>query len=148
MARKLLSDLSIDELLGMRNSGMTNTDIANALDISYASVYRLIGKQPASMRASSHAAGLPPSTLPSNQASSDSATHEPEAALIVEDRVLRLAGLFASYRVRVKDKEVDVYVSDDSIAMTVKFDELGAFASEIAAIDRHTASLRVGCEAW
>lgn len=148
MARKLLNDLSIDELLGMRNSGMTNMDIANALDISYASVYRLIGKQPASMRASSHTADLPPSIPPSNQVSSDGAAHEPEAALIVEDRVLRLAGLFASYRVRVKDKEIDVYVNGDSVAMTVKFDELSAFASEIMAIDRHTADLRVGCEAW
>jgi len=148
MARKLLSDLSIDELLGMRNSGMTNTDIANALDISYASVYRLIGKQPASMRASCHAANLPPTQPALTQVSSDSTAPEPEAALIVEDRVLRLAGLFASYRIRVKDKEVDVYVDGDSIAMTVKFDELSAFASEIAAIDRHTASLSVGCEAW
>ena len=73
---------------------------------------------------------------------------EPEAALIVEDRVYRLAGLFASYRVRVKDKEVDVYIDGENIAMTVKFDELGAFASEIAAIDRRTSELRIGSEAW
>ena len=148
MSRKLLKDLSIDELLGMRNAGMTNTDIANALDISYASVYRLIGKQPGSMRASSHTADLPPAEpQPATPERSDSAP-EPEAALIVEDRVYRLAGLFASYRVRVKDKEVDVYIDGENIAMTVKFDELGAFASEIAAIDRRTSELRVGCEAW
>lgn len=148
MPRKLLKDLSIDELLRMRNAGMTNTDIANALDISYASVYRLIGKQPSSLRASNHTADLPPSIPATAPASNETPVPEPEAALIVEDRVLRLAGLFASYRVRVKDKEVDIYIDGEGVAMTVKFDELTAFASEIAAIDRHTASLRVGCEAW
>lgn len=44
--RGLLKDVSRDELLSMRSSGMTNRDIANALGVNYQTVLRYIGKQP------------------------------------------------------------------------------------------------------
>ena len=44
--RGLLKDVSRDELLSMRASGMTNRDIANALGVNYQTVLKHIGKQP------------------------------------------------------------------------------------------------------
>ena len=150
MHRKILKDLSKDELLNMRESGMTNTDIANALDISYASVYRLIGKQPSSMRCSPHAASVIPKAplQVSEPAKKQESEPEHDAALVVEDRHFKLAGLYANYGVHVKDKTIDVFTTDDGVTLTLKFDEVGVFANELAAIARQTSRLRVGCEAW
>ena len=47
MGRKsLLKDVSRDELLKMRESGMTNSDIANALNVSSNTIRYHIGIQP------------------------------------------------------------------------------------------------------
>lgn len=43
--RSLLEDLSIHELYRMRDSGMSNNDIANALGVSRSTIYRYIGKK-------------------------------------------------------------------------------------------------------
>lgn len=47
--RKLIDEVSIQELLQMREDGMSNKEIAKNLDVTYATVYALIGKQPAEM---------------------------------------------------------------------------------------------------
>lgn len=44
--RKLLHDISMDELYRMREDGMTNGEIAEAIGVSRVTVYRYIGKQP------------------------------------------------------------------------------------------------------
>lgn len=49
MRRKLLDDISKSELLQMRADGMTNQEIADSLDVSYMTVLRTIGNQPAEM---------------------------------------------------------------------------------------------------
>lgn len=47
MSRRRLTDsVSVDELLKMRESGMTNSDIARALDVSIQTVLHYIGNQP------------------------------------------------------------------------------------------------------
>lgn len=43
--RSLLKDVSVDELRHMRESGMTNQDIANSLGVSRMTVYKYIGAQ-------------------------------------------------------------------------------------------------------
>lgn len=47
--KKITSEISINEMLEMRAQGMSNKDIARALEISYVSVLRHIGKQPERM---------------------------------------------------------------------------------------------------
>lgn len=47
--KKITSEVSINEMLELRKQGMSNKDIARALEISYASVLRHIGKQPERM---------------------------------------------------------------------------------------------------
>lgn len=46
----LLHDVSINELLTMRDSGMTNAEIAKSLDTTPATIRNYIGKQPAELR--------------------------------------------------------------------------------------------------
>lgn len=52
---KLLNDVSVSEMLSMRESGMTNREIAANLGISYAYVLKLIGKQPPELTAQFYA---------------------------------------------------------------------------------------------
>lgn len=44
MRRKLLDDVSMQELYGMREQGLSNTEIAERLDCSYVTVLRYMGK--------------------------------------------------------------------------------------------------------
>lgn len=49
MKRKIIDEVSINEMLEMRKQGMSNKDIARALEISHVTVLKYIGKQPAGM---------------------------------------------------------------------------------------------------
>ena len=44
MRKKLLDDVSVNELLEFRNEGYTNSQIAEMLDVSYQTVYSIMGK--------------------------------------------------------------------------------------------------------
>lgn len=46
MRKRLTDSVSRDEMLKMRESGMTNEDIARSLDVTRQTVYRYIGCQP------------------------------------------------------------------------------------------------------
>lgn len=140
--RTLLKDISKSELEHMREGGMTNQDIANALDISISTVYRMIGAQGGTRR------GKHTYETPVIEAPAPKAKDEHEAALVVEDRTISLAGLFAGYKVKVKSKEVVVFVEDDVDALVVPFDQVKCFADELSAISRHIEGLRVGNEMW
>lgn len=50
MRRALYKDIDPGSLIEMRNSGMSNAEIAGALDVSYNTILRLIGKQPRGCR--------------------------------------------------------------------------------------------------
>lgn len=142
MRRKRLNkDISVDEMLNMRAAGMTNADIANAIGGSVSTVYRYIGAQPPGLRRRQSPPPVPDKEEP---------RHEEfvEAALVVENRSIGLAGLFAGYRIDVKSKQVAVFVEDGVDALIVPFDKVSTFASELNAICRHVGELRVGNEMW
>lgn len=48
--RKLINDVSMDELLQMRKDGMSNMDIAHRTGVSKATIYRYLGPQPKGIR--------------------------------------------------------------------------------------------------
>lgn len=48
--KKLLDDVSLQELQEMRERGMSNREIAQALDVAYSTIHSILGKQPAGMR--------------------------------------------------------------------------------------------------
>lgn len=52
MARKrLIDEVSVQEMQQMRDGGMTNRQIAEALDVGYSTVCHYLGKQPKGLRA-------------------------------------------------------------------------------------------------
>lgn len=63
--RKLTDDVSMDELLQMRQDGMSNQEIANRLGASKATVYRYLGPQPEGIRYSRMKVDAP--TMPAKQ---------------------------------------------------------------------------------
>ena len=142
MGKSLLKEVSREELLTMRESGMTNRDIANSLDVSIATIYRHIGAQPPGLRRRYE---YESPALPDNQTQREEFD---EAALVVEDRRLSLAGLFAGYKVNIKAKEVVVFVEDGVDALVVPFDQVENFANELRALSKHVKDLRVGNEVW
>ena len=73
MRRKTIQDITVAEMKKMRESGMTNQEIAASLEISYQSVLRHIGQQPSEYRGTSarwattkpeHASGAPAAEKP------------------------------------------------------------------------------------
>lgn len=63
--RKLTDDVSMDELLQMRQDGMSNQEIANRLGVSNTTIYNYLGRQPAGMRYSRMKVDAP--ALPAKQ---------------------------------------------------------------------------------
>ena len=49
MRKKLLDEVSVNELLEFRNEGYTNSQIAEMLDVSTQTIYSIIGKMPDEM---------------------------------------------------------------------------------------------------
>ena len=144
MGRSLLKDINRDELEKMRESGMSNMDIANALDISISTVYRCIGPQNYhSTRGRKDYIEPPPMPVAKTESKD-----EPDASLVVEDRTISLAGLFAGYRINIKDKKVIVFIEDGVDALVVPFDQVENFAKELTAINRHISDLHIGNEMW
>lgn len=142
MGKCILRDISVNELMKMRESGMTNQDIANTLDVGVSTIYRYIGAQPPGMRKKREYRN----EFTHHQ--EDQREEFEEAALIVEDRRICLAGLFAGYKVNIKAKEVIVFVEDGVDALTIPFDQVETFAKELRAISKHVNSLHIGNEAW
>lgn len=51
MKRKLIDEVTVQEMQHMREEGLTNKQIAERLDCNYITVKRYLGKQPEGMRA-------------------------------------------------------------------------------------------------
>lgn len=143
MSRSLIQDVSISELEQMRENGMTNQEIADAIGVSYQTIRKLIGRQPPGLR--KPGGYHRPDFVQSEQ------KEEPPATLIVEDRALKLAGLYASYKIMVKNKLINVILDTSegvSPAMEIPFDQIDTFIQELQAIQRHVKGMIVGNEMW
>ena len=134
----LIRDVSVSELMGMRESGMSNKEIASALDISYQTVLRFIGKQPSSLRKQPEPRAIMEAPKPQPET--------PEACLIVEDRTVSLTGMFGSYRIPAQCKCVQVSSGEGSLS--VPFEKIGEFIDELTAIRRNLDKLTLANEMW
>lgn len=144
--RNLTKDVSISELMHMREEGMSNKEIAERLDVSYITILRLIGKQPAEMTAAAlHApkpkaskpAKVQASPKPASVAHSIPATNkdDEETVLLVDERVTRLVGMFGNYEISDKEKEVHAELKNGTLIL--QFDELEQFVKELSAISKN-----------
>ena len=127
--RSILKDISVDELLKMREAGMSNRDIANALGICYATVLKYIG--PECGRGGTIAKGI------------NTTAKAPEhLELALQNVVTKLKGQVAEYEISSADQCVNICIKGwDSITHNFYFnlDELKQFIIELKEIEYRMA---------
>lgn len=138
---RILDEISVSELLTMRNEqGMTNKEIAEALDVSRSSIYRLIG-------------GGGPRRAMIRKTSTPSLMHpekEVPACLKVEAAPINLAGAYGKYT--VDEERASLYVLGRSnghdLAGYIPLDQLSTFIKELQAIERNISNAQPKMEVW
>lgn len=114
--RRLDKDVSIDEMLRLRDQGLCNRDIAKSLEISYATVLKYIGKQGRRMECIAALADAPASKAAQRN-------HGPELGMIGE--------IFASpdgYAVALDYYKGTATLTGGSGELTIPLDGLQDFA--------------------
>lgn len=148
--RSILKDVSISELQRMRDEGMSNAEIAENLDVCYHTIYKLLGKQPENIRKPRKVHNTYPVAKPIVQdikpVVEEPIKEEPAACLVVQDKLIELSGTFGSYTISTLDKKVTMHIESNII--TVEFDKLKEFISEICAIERNTKVMTASPEMW
>lgn len=137
----LMREVSMSELLHMREDGMSNHEIAKALDVSYQTVLRMIGKQPSSLRKPAvRGFAMPVNASPVPE------KEEPEACLAVLGRSVSLKGDAGEYSL---DCGADVLVIKlDGGILYVPFRKIEGLINELAAIQRNIPRVKTGNEMW
>lgn len=161
MARKkLLNDVSIEELREMRNEGMSNREIAESLGVSVPTIHRYIGNQPKDMTRANIAEGQRHGEVLSTRRTANrtvfnapnaenfaSAQPEPElpaACLMVQNSIVELVSAERAYIVDMKESTVELV---GGLKMT--YEELTGIIAELSAIHRKLSNgTRVPLEAW
>jgi len=116
-------NLSKSELLAMRDQGMSNLDIAAALDVGLSSVYRIIGVQ--GKRMDSYAAfGSTPTKVKAQDVLSPKVKYAPE---VVSEQLRSENGLVAVLDYRKKDiyiRATDNWSDNPFSALRIPFSEV------------------------
>lgn len=155
------SRVSTDEIIAMYNNGMSQNDIAKVTGMSQATVgYRmrragiLVGKG----RRNPFKGGAVADTIPTYEykvSEEEVAAKEKQeiaeknaanACLMVEDRIIKLEGVFGKYYVSAKEKFACINVND--CPMKIGFNDLATFANEIRALARNVGALEESTEMW
>ena len=135
MKRKFIDEVSVAEMLKMREAGMTNQDIANALDVSYQTIHRYLGVQPKSIK----------KRYGFYKQKKETQEEKHEACLSVTCRTIDLSGVFASYT--IADNAIKI-ILDEGSEFSVNSEQLGDFIRELQAIQRNIDKLDKGREMW
>lgn len=145
MYKPLYKDLSKSELLSMRESGMSNREIADSLAVSYNTVLRLIGKQPNGLRAMRGGATTNTDFLNKSM----NLPQEPDiACLAVEKSDLYLTGAVARYRLHPDRDRVTIIDEEYEELYAIDADKLETFIRELQAIARNIENSRQPLEMW
>lgn len=137
----LLNDVSITELLTMRETGMSNYDIAESLEVSEATVYRLIGKNPKGTPRRRRTPEIVETPI------KRTAEPEIEACLAVQYRNIECVGSYGTYMIDCAVKSIFATYGDD-MEFVVSFDKLGEMIKELTAIQRQIDKLKAKQELW
>lgn len=143
--KSILHDVSVSELLTMRETGMSNYEIAEALEVSEATVYRLIGKNPKGTPRRRRTPEIVemPIKQPQNK------PEEIEACLAVQHRSIECVGAYATYELDCMKQMVSVERGgEDGMIFEVSFDGLGELIKELSAIHRQLGKLKTKQELW
>lgn len=155
---KLTHDVSVSELQQMRESGMTNREIADSLGVSYTYILKLIGKQPKSLTAKTYAErGQRGIRLESRRAARNttfanapnaakSAEDVAPAALMVQNSIMELVSIDTS-RTYLVDKQARTVELVGGFKLSA--DTLAPIIAELSAIQRNLAQHPgMALEAW
>ena len=137
MKRSLMESVSVREMQEMRdNEGMSNNEIAEALDVFYMTVYKYIGAQPKGLRKARK-------VLQDRQPIKE----EPApACLVLQNRNIELHGVVGVYGIDCKAQSV--HITYNGHDMWILFDKLGTFIDELKAIHRKIDFLAVTKDMW
>lgn len=155
MRKRLLDDISVNELLEFRNEGYTNSQIAEMLDVSNTTIYNMIGKMPDEMIAKAkREAAVQGGFARWEKAAKNKENVQTEgerkemvensaACLVVVNRKVNLQGTIGLYEVDCENKKVTMRPVEE-----IGFDNLNAYINELQAISRKIDQMSVGNEMW
>ena len=155
MRKRLLDDISVNELMEFRNEGYTNSQIAEMLDVSNTTIYNMIGKMPDEMiaKAKREAAvqgGFARWEKAAKNKGNEHVKGEKKemvensaACLVVTNRKVSLQGTIGLYEVDCENKKVTMRPVEE-----IGFDNLNAYINELQAISRKIDQMSVGNEMW
>ena len=140
---RLTDDVGVDKLCRMRENGMTNADIAQALGTTAVTVRRYIGPQPGRNWGGVSGAAA----RPAEAAEAPEAEASP-ACLAVTNSVVYLQGVAAEYAVDAGKRRVNFMLPGMETFACVDFDKWPDFAREVAAVARKLDGQNVPVEMW
>lgn len=143
--RKFMQDLSRSELMSMRDTGMSNADIAQSLGCSVAMVYKLIGKQPPEMsRANRSAARMDGTPQGKSRCGMEMDSEIPKRAVLVvkptEPQPINLHGAFMDYFIPADRSRIDVETPEKRCLMQIPAEMLDTLIEELNAIRNNIGS--------
>ena len=155
MKRKLLDEVSVNELLEFRAEGYTNAQIAELLDVCERTIYRIIGKMPDEMIKKAKKEGQqkgvcarmykkqPSEGNKQMKGAEQKMENTNSACLVVVNRKETLQGTIGLYEVDCEKKKVTMRPVEE-----INFENLNDYINELQAISRKIAQMNVGNEMW
>ena len=147
MSRPLTKEISVSEMMTMRESGMSNEEIANSLDVSVMTIYRYIGKQPREITIANRQNGV--ATARERKADIESVDRDRiirkkeapiiPACLAVMARRYELHGETADYEVDMVIGSITLKLNREAAehsTLLLKAEELEGLIAELSAIKR------------
>ena len=135
---KLTDEISIPERLKMRESGMSNSEIAESLDAGYSTICHYLGG--GGPRRQTRRALPVQERAPMKD--------EPvEACLKMEPSEIRLTGAYGKYAFTPDEDSISVAIDSDYF-FSLPRDQLSTFIRELQAIERNIGKVKTQLEVW
>ena len=138
----LTNEISVQELLKMREEyGMSNPEIASALDVSQRTIWRYIGKGP---RSKNQIRG---GTAVRTEVKKE---ESPKACLKVEPSAINLTGAYGKYTIDEEQEAIFIIAEADGheVSGYMPISELSTFIKELQAIERNLDKAKPKLEMW
>lgn len=136
-------EVSIPELLRMREEGMSNPEIAGVLDVSPHTIWRYIGPGP---RAKNRVRGGTPVAVEIRRAE----PAEVQACLSIGASPINLTGAYGKYT--IEEERTYICISGEAdgheVNGSIPVDQLSTFIKELQAIERNIGKVQPRLEVW
>lgn len=130
--RKIIDEVSVNEMIQMRESVMSNAEVAQALDVSYSTVLNYLGKNPPGTkrkRKKHSVAEVATVTVPSPEPEVPEVEAPNPAALTLDQFIVSMRGERHHYEINLTYNALFI---DGSF--TIEYETLGNLIAELQAI--------------